>query len=131
MPTRDARFQDTMRLLLSSALLVTACASAQVMRVDSTQRPPTNPDSVRVFLEEPDRPYDSIALVEVSDQGWGLSLETLRTKLAQEAAKLGGQAVIIGRHTSEAGAVIVPIGNTWYAGSTSKLVGKVIVFRKT
>ena len=105
-------------------LLVTACASAQVMRVDSVQRPATKPDSVRVFLEEPDQPYSSIALIEISDQGWGLSLDALRTKAAKEAAKLGGEGVILGRQTAQSGAVILPIGDTWYAGTleTSKLV---------
>ena len=115
------------RLTLSVILLTAACASAKVMRVDSVQRPATDPDSVRVFLDEPDRPYTSIALIEVSDEGWGLSLDALRTKAAKEAAKLGGQGVILGRQTGDA--VVVPIGNTWYPVETSKLIGKVIVFR--
>ena len=121
------------RLTFSLIALVSACASAQVMRVDTVQRLTTSPDSIRVFLEEPNKPYDAIALIEISDRGWGLSLETLKTRLAKEAAKLGGHGVIIGRHTSESdGALIIPVGDGFYAGGveTSKLAGKVIVFHR-
>jgi hypothetical protein len=107
-----------------------ACASADVLVLDPTARPARLPDSVTVLLEEPARSYQAIALIEVSDQSWGLSLESLAKKMRTEAAKLGGDAVIIGSQSTESGAVIVPIGNMWYAGATEekKLVGKVIVF---
>jgi len=119
----------------SAAMVVTfafllACASADVLVLDPTARPARLPDSVTVLLEEPARSYQAIALIEVSDQSWGLSLESLAKKMRTEAAKLGGDAVIIGSQSTESGAVIVPIGNMWYAGATEekKLVGKVIVF---
>lgn len=107
-----------------------ACASADVLVLDPTPRPVRAPDSVTVLLEEPAQTYQAIALIEVSDQSWGLSLESLAKKMRTEAAKLGGDAVIIGSQSTESGAVIVPIGNMWYAGATEekKLVGKVIVF---
>ena len=113
------------------ALLLVGCASANVMRLDSVVRTPLVPESVQLFLDEPSRPYTAIALIEVSDQGWGLSLETLRNKLAKEAAKLGGQGVVIGRRTSQGGAYIQPVGMSFMVTNfeVSGLVGKVIVFQ--
>jgi hypothetical protein len=61
-----------------------------------------------------------------------MDLSDLKARLAEEAAKLGGQAVIIGRHGSEnGGTIILPIGDTFFAipSTTNKLVGRVIVFR--
>ena len=114
------------------ALLLVGCASANIMRLDSVERTPVVPASVQLFLDEPSRPYTAIALIEVSDQGWGLSLETLRNKLAKEAAKLGGQGVIIGRRTSQSGTYIQPVGRSFVATNieVSGLVGKVIVFQQ-
>lgn len=118
------------QLALIAAVLVTGCASTDVLVLDPVPRPATHPDSVAVLLEEPQQPYRPIALIEASDQGWGMSLESLAKKMRTEAAKRGGAAVIVGTQTSESGALIVPIGNMWYAGTfdEKKLVGKVIVF---
>jgi hypothetical protein len=110
--------------------LLFACAKADVLVLDPIPRPATLADSVVVFLAEPAQSYVAIALLEVTDQSWGLSLESLARKMRTEAAKVGGHAVIIGRQSTESGTVIVPIGNMWYAGAMEekKLVGKVIVF---
>ena len=114
------------------ALALTSCATADVMRLDTVPRQPTPTTSVQLLLEQPSMPYTAIALVEVSDQGWGLKLETLRTKLVAEAAKLGGDAVILSRRTSNAGSVLMPVGNQFYSLplTESGLVGQVIVYRK-
>jgi len=116
--------------LLAAGFL--GCASANVLRLDQIARPPNLPDSVTLLLEEPTQPYSSIALIEVSDQGWGMNLEALRKRLSREAAKLGADAVIVGHQTAEGGTIIVPVGNSWYAGALkeTKLVAKAIVFTK-
>jgi hypothetical protein len=100
------------------------------MRLDSEVRPAADPDSLVFFLDEPTRPYKAIGLVEVSDQGWGLSLDALKKKLGVEAGKLGAHGVIIGRESTQAGAVFVPVGATFFAASVDekKLVGKLVVF---
>ena len=116
------------QLTVIAAALLIGCAKADVLMLDPLPRTATQPDSVAVLLEEPKQPYRPIALIEVSDQSWGLSLESLAKKMRTEAAKRGGDAVIIGRQTTAGGAVIVPIGKMWYAGEEKKLVGKVIVF---
>ena len=112
-------------------ILLGGCVSADVMSVDSTPRPAVPPETVEVFLEEPSESFHRIALVEVSDQGWGKSLEDLRNRLVEEAGKAGGDGIIIGRPgESSKGAMIMPIGDLWYAANTkeSTLVGIVFVW---
>lgn len=101
--------------------------------LDPSPRPAKHVDSIAVLLDEPTLPYRSVALIEVSDQSWGLSLTELANKMKAEAAKLGADAVIIGTQSSNSGAVIVPVGSTFIAGSTTekKLVGKAIVFTRS
>ena len=117
-------------LACSCAFLLLGCATADVLQLDKQSRNPTNPAIVEVLLEEPHQAYKAIGLIEVSDEGWGLSLNDLKKKLVKEAAKLGGDAVIIGREPKSAGAVFMPVGNTFFAVDVAekKLVGKVIVF---
>jgi hypothetical protein len=112
--------------------MLAACGTtADVMRVDNTNRGASDPAAIRVLLEEPSQPYTTVAMVKISDQGWDRSLEDLKAAMIKEAAKLGGDAVIVGTETRNAGAAFVPIGNMFYGvESTEKvLVGKVIVFR--
>jgi len=79
---------------LAFLVFLSSCAKADVLVLEPTPHPARHPDSVIVFLEEPARPYRAIALVEVSDQSWGLSLESLAKRMRVEAGKLGGDAVI-------------------------------------
>jgi hypothetical protein len=51
-------------LTLGVALLV-GCASTDQMRLDLTPRPATSPSHVRVFVDEPDEPYTTIAVVKL------------------------------------------------------------------
>lgn len=117
-------------VFLSAAL---ACTKADILVLDPSPRPAKPADSVAVLLDEPTTPYRSVALIEVSDESWGLSLTQLGNKMKAEAAKLGGDAVIIGTTSSSSGAVIIPVGSTFIASPTSekKLVGKVIVYTPT
>ena len=50
--------------------------------------------------------------------------------MVEKAAILGGDAVIIGRESQSSGAVIIPIGTSFYAAGVNetKLVGKVIIY---
>lgn len=115
---------------IATLTLVAGCASSNVMRLDAEVRPAIAPENVEFLLDEPTRTYKAVGLIEVSDDGWGLSLDALRKKLGEEAGKIGGEAVILSRRNTEGDAVLIPIGAMWYAGSveTSRLVGKVVVF---
>jgi hypothetical protein len=117
-------------MVVLSMLMLAACAKADVLMLDPVPRPRMSVDSVQVFVEEPAKLYRAIAVIEVSDQSWGLSLAKLTDKLKADAAKMGGEAVILGSQSTQSGAVIVPIGDVLYASATTerKLVGKVIVF---
>lgn len=117
--------------LVAVLLAVAGCgATADVMRLDDASRPPTTVSRVAVLVSEPSRPYSAIAMVEVSDEGWGLSLEELKQEMLKQAAALGGDAVIVGIGSSKSGAAFVPIGNMYYAidQTEKKLSGKVIVY---
>ena len=118
-------------LVCLSSLL--GCATADVMRVDDTRRPPTRPSDIKVFVEEPTRPYTTVAVVQASDQGWGLSLEALKQKMVEKAAALGGEAVILGQQSTQSGGTyFIPIGTMLYGTNIPEkhLAGKVIVFVK-
>lgn len=75
-------------------LLLTACGPGiDRLQVDPTPRAPQPVSSIQVLLDEPDRPYRSIALVEA--RGEDASLKSLTRSLAREAARLGGDAVVV------------------------------------
>jgi hypothetical protein len=117
--------------LLMFFLSIVGCSTtSDVMRLDKTVRAPTPLSDVAVLVEEPSHPYSVIAMVEVSDQGWDLSLEELKQSMLKEAAALGGDAVIVGISTSKSGTAFVPIGNMYYGvdQTEKKLTGKVIVY---
>jgi len=89
----------------------------KVLRLEPEPRPPTPVESVRVLGQEPEQRYTVIAFVSVSpDLAFRANDERLSRRLAQEAAKLGGDAVLLGAES---------FGQ---AGERRQLTGKVIVF---
>ena len=118
------------KLLLSIAVVsVFGCASTQVMRTDLTPRAAKSPEQVVFLTEVPDRPFTVVALLKVSDQGWGMDTSKI---LLKKAAELGGDAVLITGESQSmsAGAssgggvttaVVVPVKDT---------SARVIVFKK-
>jgi hypothetical protein len=109
-----------------------SCASASVLKIDATVLPPRDPSTVQVLLDEPCRKYKAVALVEVPDDGWALGLDALKKKLTAEVGTLGGDAVVLSSQSSTSGAMLVPVGNTYWAAPNmeEKLVGRVIVFER-
>ena len=118
-----------MRRLLVSVPLLVGCTSANVLHVDATPRPAVAVGAVAVLLDEPAAAYRSIALVEVAGS-MGASLDRMGRRLIAEAAKLGGDAVLLTHRTGQSGSTLVPIGHTFVSLDTddSRLVGKVIVY---
>jgi len=77
------------------ALLLAGCSPvSDVVRLDPTPRAQRLPADVQVLASDPRQPYREIALVEVSG-GVLPSLSTLTRALREEAARLGGDAVVI------------------------------------
>jgi hypothetical protein len=96
-----------------------ACTSADILRLDSTPRPQTRPESIQLIAKEPTQRYVVIAIVSARQDYGG----NARERLIKEAAKLGGNAVLL-----DAGS-LTRISNGAEHGSTGLQVsGKVIVF---
>ncbi len=113
------------RVVLPADIVGTiGCAThADVLRLDSMLRAQTHPDSVRLIAQEPQQPYAVIALVSVrSDPVLG-SQDGARRRLLKEAARLGGDAVLLG-----AGSLTRVGTGGEYGGSELLLTGKVIVY---
>jgi hypothetical protein len=89
-----------MSRVVAPLVLVVAAAACSLyhthtLRFDQAVRPVTVPDSVRVLGQEPGQPYRVVALISVTTD-YGLAYGPLARRLAQEAAKLGGHAVLLG-----------------------------------
>jgi hypothetical protein len=120
MPRRNALFRF---IPVALVLTVVACGRyAQVLVLDPTPRPATLPDSIRLIAQEPEQPYTVIALVSAYSKGW--PLEGLpRARLLREAARLGGEAVLL-----DIGSLSEVASDE---GRQQVLRGKVIVFKPT
>jgi hypothetical protein len=114
------------------ALVIAAgCASrgADVFRIDNAVRPQTHPDSIRFLAEEPKQPYTVIALVN----GWNVTRgflitfyrKSARRSLAEAAAQLGGDAVLLSANSLTRGGADTKWGSTF-----AQVSGKVIVFNR-
>lgn len=105
-----------------SLFLVLAAAGCSLyrsdtLRLDPAVRPPTAPDSMRLLGQEPAQAYRVVALVSVSnDWALGADYERLIWRMAQQAAKLGGQALLVGAESLTHG------------NDQTTLTGKVLVF---
>lgn len=108
---------------LAFVLGTIGCTSADVLRLDQLLRPQTHPDSVRLIAQEPQQPYTVIALVSVRSDPLLASQDDARKRLLKEAARLGGDAVLLG-----AGSLTRVGTGGEYGGSQLLLTGKVIVF---
>ena len=83
---------------LGLVLGITACTSATVLRLDPMPRSKKPPDSIRLIGQEPERPYTVIAIVSARAELTGLrggSVGLARNRLLKEAARLGGDAVLL------------------------------------
>jgi hypothetical protein len=80
-----------------------------------------------VVLEEaPDKPYTVIARVESKTDAVFESFDDLRTEIVDQAAELGGEAVIVGPESRETDFIILTTG--MIASEKKKLVGEVVIF---
>lgn len=76
-------------------LLLAACGpEIDRLQVDPTPRAAQSVGAVQILLDEPQRPYQSIALIEARG-GDVMSLTKLTRRLALEAARLGGDALLV------------------------------------
>ena len=90
------------------------------MVLDGTIRPTKNASDIEVLLEIPTKGFKDIVIIEMSDDGLGLGLETIKKSFAIEAAKLGGDAVIVSRKKD-----VMLFSST---GNKNSYEGRVIVY---
>jgi hypothetical protein len=81
---------------------------------------------VEVLIEAPEQPYTTIAVVEASTGAVFKGFEDLRKKVIAEAARLGGDAVILGEEGKQSGVLFT--GTAQINTEEKKLSGRVIVY---
>lgn len=117
-----------MWLGVSLSVLVVGCISTDVHRLDHEVRPVRSPDSVAVFLEKPSQPYTVIAVIEADGKSMFDSFDDLRESVVAEAAKLGGEAVILVSESTDSEFIFT--GNAMIESDKKGLIGEVIVFEQ-
>jgi hypothetical protein len=118
-----------MRRALAVCLCVVgvACVTSKTLRLDPDVRPARTPGSVLVIEKAPERPFAVIARVESQTNAVFESYDDLRAEIVAQAARLGGDAVIVGPESKETEFIILTTG--MIPSEKKKLAGQVIVFR--
>jgi hypothetical protein len=98
-------------ILLLGLLLIGCAPNVDVLQLQPAPHAEREVSEVQVLLDEPTRPYQSIALVEVKG-GDPSNLRVWAKHLRLEAARLGGDAVVLMGHAGKEG-----------------FLGRVIIFR--
>ena len=110
-------------------VLAAGCVSASVHRLDQDLRPPCPPEAIEVLEEAPDCPYTVIAHVESKSDAVFHGYDDLRRRLIEEAAGLGGDAVILGPRHSDHQPIFLATGMVMSEQKT--LDADVIVFDRS
>ena len=113
-------------IVVSACILALGCVNTSVQRLGHAVRPARSPDSVTVFLEKPQQPYAVIAVIEANGETVFDSFDDLREEMVAEAAKLGGEALILGPEATDAEFIFT--GTTMIQSDRRKLTGEVIVY---
>jgi len=102
---------------------LSGCATSHIMI--GKARPPISPDSVQVYTQPPNVPYERIARIESSSQGsfaFGAQAKTdaVIHRLKVEAAKLGANGVLLeGIGDQPSGSIGTGGGTTSYSSHSS------------
>ena len=91
-------------------LLAAGCVSASVHRLDQGLRPPRPAEVIEVLEEAPETPYTVIAHIECRTGTVFHDVDDLRQKLIEEAAVIGGDALILGSESKESQPIILTTG---------------------
>lgn len=112
----------------SVLVLTVGCINTNVQRLDDAVRPARSPDSVTVLLEEPQQPYTVIAVIESNAETVFDSFDDLREAMIVEAAKLGGEALILGAESTRSEFILT--GTAMIKSDRRHLTGRVIVYQQ-
>ena len=110
-----------------ACLAAAGCVSTKVHRLDNAVRPARSPETVSVLTEAPTRPYVVIAFIESRGRSAFDGFDDLRREMVADAARLGGDAVILGPEASDESFILT--GQAMIRSEERRLVGQVIAYR--
>jgi hypothetical protein len=113
---------------ISLCLLLVGCIRADVRRLDQVVRPTQSPDSVTVFLERPQQPHTVIATIKGRGESVFDSFDDIRRRMIVDAAKIGGDALILGPESTKSTFIITP--TALIKSDRKELTAEVIVFNR-
>lgn len=83
-------------LTLALALSLGGCLTADVLRLETTPRPPTDPAAVELFLAAPDSlDFKPIAMVDFDTRDRSVGWDDILRKARAAAAKEGGMGLVL------------------------------------
>ena len=109
------------------ALVLLGCSTSSHVMI-GTAHPPISPESVRIYLQPPEK-YEQIATLDASSQGsFALTsqqnMDKAMARLKEEAAKLGANGVLLqGVQDQQSGSIGTGVGSSSYGPSSSTGVG--------
>lgn len=115
-------------LLGVTSLLITGCVQTSLTRLGGTSHAPTEPDSVRIYLDENDipGPYEKLALIQASGATSWTTTDQMFDRVREEAAAVGANGVLVeGVDEPSAGAKVAGA----FLGTGTQRTGRMIVIR--
>ena len=109
------------------AALLLGCATSSHVMI-GTARPPISPESVRVYVQPPEK-YEEIATLDTSSQGsfaitGQQNMDKAIARMKEEAAKLGANGILLeGVQDQQSGSIGTGVGSSSYGPSSSTGVG--------
>lgn len=116
-------------LVLLAATLLTACVTANAIKLGTAEYPPVPPEQVQVFMTEKDIkvPFDKIAVIDVNG-GSDSTDDALMIKVARDkAGEIGANGIILGEFTEPSTAEKVV--HALVGGNIANKKGKLVAIR--
>src|SRR3974390_758943 len=109
------------------AVVLLSCSTSSHVMI-GTAHPPISPESVRVYLQPPEK-YEEIATIDASSQGSMAftsqkNMDKAIARLKEEAAKLGANGILLqGVQDTQSGSIGTGVGSSSYGPGSSTGVG--------
>ena len=113
---------------ISPQRTITAVGAPFSMRMIGTARPPISPESVRVYVQPPEK-YEEIATLDATSQGSFAitsqqNMDKAIARMKEEAAKLGANGILLqGVQDQQSGSIGTGVGSSSYGPGSSTGVG--------
>ena len=109
------------------AVLLLGCSTSSHVMIGNA-RPPISPESVRIYVQPPEK-YEEIAALDATSQGSlaitsQQNMDKAMARLKEEAAKLGANGVLLqGVQDQQSGSIGTGVGSSSYGPGSSTGVG--------